>query len=458
MTSLQGTPDLDELTITIVIDNATDTLSSIAPGLPQLPEIAYLLSGISPTGQHDGHNCVVAFDHLCVACHGFSALATARQDDRTATVLFDVGPYGDVWLANAERLAVDLSTIDVLFLSHWHWDHSGGITTVVAAIAAARDHAGRPPLVVDVHPDRPDQRGILTPLDVFAMLPPEPTLEAIETAGGNVATHSDVHVVADHFLASGDIPRQTSYETGLPGHHTWHGDQVTLDTGIHDERFLAATVRGRGTTVLTACSTRRRRQRRPRSTAAPPRPAGRPPARRLPPRRHNRRRPHRTDHARPHQPRHTPDRRTRTLHRLASRRRTGERIQHDRLRAQRRRHSLPAQRLVDRRPWASPSSGSRGGDHWAVPADRRDRRASDHRRRSHRAVQAAKALRRDAVTVRRGELHPPRRSRVGSAPRRRWPRERPSHGTCHAHFDQLHERARPTTISASLDARRVCRH
>ena len=53
-------------------------------------------------------------------------------------MLFDVGPYGDVWLANAERLAVDLSSIDVLFLSHWHWDHSGGITTVVAAIAAAR--------------------------------------------------------------------------------------------------------------------------------------------------------------------------------------------------------------------------------------------------------------------------------------------------------------------------------
>ena len=246
--------ELDQLTITIVVDNATDTLSSIGPGIPQLPEMAYLLGSILPSGQHAGHNCVVAFDHLCVACHGFSALATARQGERTATVLFDVGPYGDVWLANAERLAVDLSTIDVLFLSHWHWDHSGGITTVVAAIAAARDRAGRPPLVVDVHPDRPDQRGILTPLDIFAMLPPEPTIDAIETAGGRVVTNADVHEVGELFLASGDIPRRTSYETGLAGHHSWHGDQVTADPEIHDERFLAATVRGRGTTVLTACS------------------------------------------------------------------------------------------------------------------------------------------------------------------------------------------------------------
>src|SRR3954464_12649796 len=68
MTSLPSAPDLDELTITIVVDNATDTLSSIAPGIPQLPEIAYLLGGIPPTGQHDGRNCVVTFDQLCVAC------------------------------------------------------------------------------------------------------------------------------------------------------------------------------------------------------------------------------------------------------------------------------------------------------------------------------------------------------------------------------------------------------
>jgi len=169
-------------------------------------------------------------------------------------VLFDVGPYADVWLANAERLNVDLSSIEVLFLSHWHWDHSGGIQTVVTAIAAARRDVGRPPLVVDVHPDRPDQRGILTPLDIFAMLPPEPTIEAIEMAGGHVVSHAEAHLVGDLFLASGDIPRQTTYETGLTGHHTWRGQEVTVDLEIHDERFLAANVRGRGTTVLTACS------------------------------------------------------------------------------------------------------------------------------------------------------------------------------------------------------------
>src|SRR6187455_816425 len=144
------TVELDELTVTVIVDNATDTLSSSSPGSPQVPEVVHLLDGPS-IGTHDGHDLVVTFDRLCVACHGFSALATARAGDRRATALFDVGPYADVWLANAERLAVDLATIDVLFVSHWHWDHTGGVPTVVAAIAEARTAAGLPPLPVDVH-------------------------------------------------------------------------------------------------------------------------------------------------------------------------------------------------------------------------------------------------------------------------------------------------------------------
>jgi 7,8-dihydropterin-6-yl-methyl-4-(beta-D-ribofuranosyl)aminobenzene 5'-phosphate synthase len=245
---------LDELTITVVVDNVTDTLSSVSPGIPQLPEIFYLL-GAPQTGEYDGHGCVTVFDQLCVACHGFSALATARQGTSTSTVVFDVGPFGDVWLANAAKLAIDLSTIDVLFLSHWHWDHSGGIPTVVAAISAARHAAGRAPLLVDVPPDRPDRRGVLSPLGIFAMLPDEPTVAAIDAAGGEAVAPEDAHAVGQGlFLASGRVPRRTSYETGLPGHHTWRDGQVSPDEDIREERFLAATVRGRGTSVLTACS------------------------------------------------------------------------------------------------------------------------------------------------------------------------------------------------------------
>jgi 7,8-dihydropterin-6-yl-methyl-4-(beta-D-ribofuranosyl)aminobenzene 5'-phosphate synthase len=247
-------PGLDRLELLVVVDNETDTLSSVDPGVAQIPEVASLIGRLPPTGEHDGHPTVCVFDHLCVACHGLSVLVTGHRGDETRTVLFDVGPYADAWLANAERLALDLAGIELLFLSHWHADHSGGLPEIVGAVAEAREEAGLPAPVVDLHPDRPDQRGVRLPTGAMACLPDEPTFEAIEAAGGVVHRNAEVHPVADLFVGSGLIDRVTDYETGLVGHHTRTGDTWTPDPLILDERFLAARVRGRGVSVLSACS------------------------------------------------------------------------------------------------------------------------------------------------------------------------------------------------------------
>ncbi len=247
-------PILDSLELLVVVDNETDTLSSVDSGVDQIPEIASLLGRLPPSRQHDGHPGVSVFDHLCVACHGFSALVRGTQREQTRTALFDVGPYGDVWLDNADRLDIDLTEIEWVFLSHWHADHSGGFPAVIGAIADARSKAGLAPPIVDLHPDRPDQRGVQLPTGAFALLPPEPTLDELQLAGGQIELHDQPHTVANLFVASGAIDRITTYETGLAGHHTWRGDEGWPDPLIMDERFLAAHVRGRGVSVLSACS------------------------------------------------------------------------------------------------------------------------------------------------------------------------------------------------------------
>src|SRR6478735_3531554 len=125
-----GAVELDELVVTVVVDNATDILSTVPEGIPQLAESAHLFEGPS-MGTHDGHDMVAVFENLCVACHGYSVVARAKRVDYVRAVLFDVGPSGQVWLSNATRLGIDLSEIAVLFVSHWHGDHTGGVPTVV---------------------------------------------------------------------------------------------------------------------------------------------------------------------------------------------------------------------------------------------------------------------------------------------------------------------------------------
>lgn len=247
-------PVLDQLELVVVVDNETDTLSSVDAGVAQVPEVASLLGRIPPSRHHDGEPGIRVFDHLCVACHGLSVLVTGTSNGETRRALFDVGPDGQVWLDNADRLGLDLATIEVLFLSHWHADHSGGFPVVVEAVARARAAAGLPAPVVDLHPDRPDQRGVRLPVGVIALLPPEPTLAEIGDAGGHIELNAEAHLVAGLFAGSGMIERVTAYETGLAGHHTFRGDECVEDPLILDERFMAAHVAGRGVTVLSACS------------------------------------------------------------------------------------------------------------------------------------------------------------------------------------------------------------
>jgi 7,8-dihydropterin-6-yl-methyl-4-(beta-D-ribofuranosyl)aminobenzene 5'-phosphate synthase len=94
----------------------------------------------------------------------------------------------------------------------------------------------------------------MTPAGTLVLLNPEPTFEAIESAGGRVTKHAKAHVLAGFFFVSGEIERVTSYEAGFDGHHTVRDGHTVPDPLILDERFLAARVRGRGVSVLSPCS------------------------------------------------------------------------------------------------------------------------------------------------------------------------------------------------------------
>ena len=56
---------------------------------------------------------------------GFSCLV---EIENTPTILFDTGTNGSILLSNMERLHIDPTTIDEVFISHAHFDHVGGLS------------------------------------------------------------------------------------------------------------------------------------------------------------------------------------------------------------------------------------------------------------------------------------------------------------------------------------------
>jgi len=58
---------------------------------------------------------------------GFSCLV--ESDDQK--ILFDTGAKAEVLAGNMKKLGIDLFQIDAVFISHDHWDHTGGLAAVL---------------------------------------------------------------------------------------------------------------------------------------------------------------------------------------------------------------------------------------------------------------------------------------------------------------------------------------
>ena len=84
-----------------------------------------------------------------------------------------------------------------------------------------------------------------------------PSAAQLEQNGAQVVHATEPQLILDDlFYISGEIPRVTAFETGMPGHHrrTDDGQGWEADPLIIDERFVAVSVKDKGFVVFTACS------------------------------------------------------------------------------------------------------------------------------------------------------------------------------------------------------------
>lgn len=232
---------IDKLEIHILVDNATDSLSSIPKHVES--EFSYL---------HRKGMRILSGKCICCANHGLSCLITAHRGSEIHSVLFDTGPEPDTFERNTRQLGLDLGIIESIVLSHGHWDHAGGMLRAIDMIRAGGKNRDLP---YYAHPDMFRSRGRQLPNGDIMPMEDVPSVAELTAHGARVISTREPQVFLDDmFFVSGEIPRVTPFETGLPAHYAKTDNGWEPDPWLIDERWLGVNVAGKGLVVFTACS------------------------------------------------------------------------------------------------------------------------------------------------------------------------------------------------------------
>jgi 7,8-dihydropterin-6-yl-methyl-4-(beta-D-ribofuranosyl)aminobenzene 5'-phosphate synthase len=233
---------VDAISVTTLVDNVTDLLLGdegpakrrpIARTLEPRTVAARFLEG-GGTGE------------ALRAEHGFSCLVEVEKDGRTVRLLFDAGLTPDGLIENMRRLEIAPGDVDIVVLSHGHWDHTTGMDGFVSAV-------GRTNVPVLIHPEFWSRRRLALPGREPVELP-STSKSALEGAGFDIVEQRQPSFLLDgSLLVTGEVDRTTDFELGFPIHEAYREGRWQPDPLILDDQALVANVRGRGLVVLTGC-------------------------------------------------------------------------------------------------------------------------------------------------------------------------------------------------------------
>jgi 7,8-dihydropterin-6-yl-methyl-4-(beta-D-ribofuranosyl)aminobenzene 5'-phosphate synthase len=238
MTKTVKIKEIDSLEIISLVDNSVDFLSANAH------------KQVKPFGQwakeRHGQEWLSTHNQFPLAEHGFSMLLRVFDEEKSECVLFDTGSSPEAIVENAKRMGIDLSEVGCVVLSHGHYDHFGGLKSVVKAI-------GKTSLPIIVHEDMFRTRGTAYSDGTTRKYTGFP-MEA-ELSPAHVLRTKQPSLVADGMVCvTGEIPRETSFERGLDRHSFYVDGAWQPDPLILDDRAIVVQVKGQGLVIISGCA------------------------------------------------------------------------------------------------------------------------------------------------------------------------------------------------------------
>jgi len=172
--------------------------------------------------------------------HGLSILVEISKPK--LSLLIDTGPSPNTLLNNIELLDVNLGNIDVIFLSHGHYDHTGGLIGVLEKIGKS--------IPIIAHPEVFSLKLKIAPVLKYIGSPFKPS--TVESSGGKLLLAKNPVIIAEGILTTGEIEGITPFE-GPQGFWTVDDGRFTEDLML-DDQAVVLKVEGKGLVVVSGCA------------------------------------------------------------------------------------------------------------------------------------------------------------------------------------------------------------
>jgi 7,8-dihydropterin-6-yl-methyl-4-(beta-D-ribofuranosyl)aminobenzene 5'-phosphate synthase len=237
-------PEIDQISLTILVDNTTDFLLANSEHAVRPPIVRNKRFVLPPP----------------VAEHGFSTLITVPGSDggTSNSFLFDTGVSENGVIHNASIFGVDFGKIDGIVLSHGHFDHFTGLPNTIKRILSSRQDTTNN---VDVftHPDAFLKRWEIFPDGTRAKYPVLDE-QRLQQMGAKIHKNADVTCLPSKksplLAITGEIPRETTFEKGFPYQYAEdprNEKNLLPDPLIKDDQALVANISDKGLVILTGC-------------------------------------------------------------------------------------------------------------------------------------------------------------------------------------------------------------